>query len=298
LGQKWEDTTPAFYGPPGVGKTSTAIALGRDLLGKEWKENVHIYNASDSRGIDFIRDNIKTIVRTVPAGAAFQIVFLDEADELTHSAQTALREIMQRHTDTAKFIFSCNCPENIIDPIKDRCAEFKFYRIQPDVITEKLKIVCAKEQIGFEGNALEIIAKNSGGSLRKAIQYLEVYRDSNNYISLDNITTLENFRTQIISQEIQGIEQLLQKAFAGDVEEYEKQLDILFDGGLFAKEMLSMILDSVSNDKNIEIPLKQALINQTGQYEWRISQGANEILQMRCFLNTLHMTFAKYNRTS
>jgi replication factor C small subunit len=285
-------------GPPGVGKTSTATVIAHELFGKAWRYNFHEYNASDNRGIDFIRNEIKRLVSVVPVGASSQIIFLDEADELTASAQTALRQIMMKHTDTTKFILACNYPENIIDPIKDRMVVFNFELLQPEVIVEKLKFVCTKESIGFEGNALEIIAESSGGSLRKAIRNIEVYRNADNFITLDNIITLESTRKRISSLEIEGIESLIQKAFAGDIEEYEKKLDKLFDGGFRATEMLSTILDFISKDKKIEKPLKQALINQTGNYEWRIRQGSNESLQMRCYVNALSRTFLRYNNTS
>ena len=227
------ETTLAFSGPPGVGKTSTAVALARDLFGKDFRSNLNEYNASDSRGIEFIRSEIRRLVSVTPIGFAYQIIFLDEADELTNGAQTALRQVMMKHTDTTKFILSCNSPEKIIDPIKDRMAILNFKPLQVDVIFEKLRIVCANEHIGFEGGVLEIIAKSSGGSLRKAIQNIEVYRNSDNIITLDNITTFNQ-----CPLEIQGIDLLLQKAFAGEIEGYETQLENL-DGGFSSKEILS-----------------------------------------------------------
>jgi replication factor C small subunit len=154
----------------------------------------------------------------MPVESTYQIIFLDEAYELTIAVQTALRQIMMKHTDTCKFILSCNFPGNIIGPIKARMARLDFLPILPEIILERLKFVCEKEHIGYEENALEIIAKSSSGSLRKALQNIEVYRNADNFITLSNVIVMENVRTGISFPELHGIEHMLQKVFTGDIE--------------------------------------------------------------------------------
>lgn len=270
-----------FYGQPGVGKTSTAVALAHDLFGNLWQYNLHIYNASDDRGIDFIRTKIKSLVSIVPVGVPYQIIFLDEADELTKEAQTALREIMQKHTDTTKFILSCNCPENIILPIKDRCIALTFNPISQDIIVERLKAVCASERIGYDDGVLVTIAEASGGSLRKAIQSIELYRNKNNCIPQE---AFQKFASPIDDQ---AVKLLLENVFAGDASGSEERLRNLYRDGYRAINIFNEIIRVIENDPGIEKAIKQDLIDQTGLYEWRISQGSNELLQMRCYLNSL-----------
>lgn len=277
-----------FHGQPGVGKTSTTVALAHDLFGKLWQYNLHIYNASDDRGIDFIRTKIKNLVSIVPVGVPYQIIFLDEADELTRDAQTALREIMQKHTDTTKFILSCNCSENIILPIKDRCIALTFNPIAKDVIVEKLKMVCSSERIGYDDGVLEIIAEASGGSLRKAIQSIELYRNKSNYIPQ------EAFQKFVAPFDDQTVKLLLEKVFSGDISGSEEQLRSLYSDGYRAINIFNGIIKVIDNDPDIEKTIKQDLIDQTGLYEWRISQGSNELLQMRCYLNSLGRATQKH----
>ena len=111
-----------FTGPAGVGKTTTALALVKSILGEYWRQNFLELNASDARGIDTVRDRIKNFCRLKPVGAPFRIIFLDEVDNMTKDAQHALRREMEMYTKTASFILSCNYSSKIIDPIQSRCA--------------------------------------------------------------------------------------------------------------------------------------------------------------------------------
>lgn len=269
-----------FYGPPGTGKTSTAVALSHDLLGKNFQGNFQGYNSSSDRGIGFIRREIGGLTITVPVGAAYQIIFLDEADDLTYDAQAALREIMQKHTATAKFIIACNYPEKIIQPIKDRCMCFAFYPLTQDIIVDRLKVICDREHVRYDDGALEAIAEQADGSLRKAIQIIDISRDRSGHIQQSEYQKVEKIREQ-------NIKLLMESILTNDMMECTVQLNGLYKTGNKARDIFTEIIKMIDNDTKLAATVKQAMIDQTGQYEWRISQGANEKLQMRCYLNAL-----------
>jgi replication factor C small subunit len=71
-----------FSGPAGIGKTTCSMAIARELYGDDWEENFLELNASDERGIDVVRDRIKSFARTSFGGYDYRIIFLDEADAL------------------------------------------------------------------------------------------------------------------------------------------------------------------------------------------------------------------------
>src|SRR3989304_5210778 len=147
-----------FSGPPGVGKTASAICVARELFGEDWGNNFTELNASDERGIDVVRTKIKNFARTAPLGdAEFKIIFLDEADALTSDAQSALRRTMEKYTTSCRFILSCNYLSNIIEPIQSRCAYYRFVPITSVAIKERIMYIVKEEGITLTDDGLEAI---------------------------------------------------------------------------------------------------------------------------------------------
>src|SRR3990167_7509115 len=98
-----------FAGPAGVGKTTAAIAISRELFGENWRDNILELNASDERGIDVVRVKVKDFARTKAIeNVPFKVIYLDECDALTKEAQDALRRTMENYTNTCRFILSAN----------------------------------------------------------------------------------------------------------------------------------------------------------------------------------------------
>src|SRR3989338_7774970 len=137
-----------FAGPAGTGKSSLALIIVKDLFGETWKENYLELNASDTRGIDVIRQEVKNFARTKSLGSVpFKVIFLDEADALTREAQQALRRTMENFTSTCRFILSCNYSSKIIDPIQSRCAIFRFKLLERKDVSKKIKDIAEKEKL-------------------------------------------------------------------------------------------------------------------------------------------------------
>ena len=126
-----------FSGPPGVGKSSLALVTVKKLFGDNWRENFLELNASDARGIDTIRNDVKSFAKIMPIGSKTpKIIFLDEADALTREAQNALRRTMETYAGSARFILSCNYSSQIIDAITSRCVIFRFRPLEKSHIKD------------------------------------------------------------------------------------------------------------------------------------------------------------------
>lgn len=111
-----------LIGPPGSGKTTVAKILTSGLDCRTLT-----LNASSERGIDVVRNKIGNFVVSM-LGARWNIVFLDEADEMTPDAQTALRNMIESYAERTRFILTANRGHKIIGAIQSRCQVFTMGR--------------------------------------------------------------------------------------------------------------------------------------------------------------------------
>jgi DNA polymerase III delta prime subunit len=174
------------YGPPGNGKTSTILALCRELFGPElMKTRVLELNASDERGLSVIRERVKQFAAlhlTNPSSKEyrekypcpnFKIVILDEADQLTQDAQGALRRVMEIYSTSTRFALCCNYVSRIIDPVASRCSKFRFKALAGGQAAARVAEILKAEGVDYEDGVIERTLKVSDGDLRRAINLLQ-----------------------------------------------------------------------------------------------------------------------------
>jgi replication factor C subunit 3/5 len=171
-----------FYGLPGTGKTSTIMALAREIYGNNIRLMVMKLDASDDRGINSVREEIKGFAeKSNMFHKGVRLIILDEADAMTFDAQFALRRIIEKYSSTIRFCLICNYENKIIPAIRSRCANFRFSNIKDEHIIIKLKNIIFKENIKCDDNIIKTISILSKGDLRKAINLLQcVTMQSNN----------------------------------------------------------------------------------------------------------------------
>ncbi|GJD12299.1 Replication factor C subunit 5 [Galdieria sulphuraria] len=163
-----------FYGPPGTGKTSTILACAEHMYGTNFKSMVLELNASDDRGIDVVRNEIKDFCSTQRIFATgVKLVILDEADAMTSAAQMALRRIMEKYTSSTRFCLICNYANKIIPALQSRCTRFRFGPLKEEDIRLRLGQIAEREGVVFEKDALETIIQLSQGDMRSCINILQ-----------------------------------------------------------------------------------------------------------------------------
>ena len=175
-----------FYGTAGTGKTTTAIALAKEILGDVFYVNFLELNASDSRKIEHVRNTIKVYAKQAPMQADYRIILLDEVDSMGIIAQMALKRIMEKFTKNCRFILTCNHIHKLDDAIISRCATYNFLPLKPEDIRNRLGIICEKENIKADVPALSYIADNCGGDIRRAIIRLQSISTSG-VVSMDSV---------------------------------------------------------------------------------------------------------------
>ena len=163
-----------FSGSAGVGKTTAALCIARQVLGEYVRDYTLELNASDERGIGMVREKVKKFSRYAGmVDVPFKIIILDEADEMTSDAQTALRRIIEDTAKYCRFILIANNISKIIDPIQSRCATFKFTSIPEEDVISHLEKIAKKEKTKADKKGLKAIYEYSEGDLRHAINLMQ-----------------------------------------------------------------------------------------------------------------------------
>ena len=178
-----------LVGPPGCGKTTSIWCLARQMLGETAKQAVCELNASDERGIDVVREKIKSFAQqkvNVPSNMQ-KIIILDEADSMTSSAQQALRMIMTDYTATTRFALACNDSSKIIEAIQSRCAILRFTRLGDSEVLSRLITVMDKEGIERDEKGLEALIFTAEGDMRNALNNLQATIAAFGALTFDNV---------------------------------------------------------------------------------------------------------------
>lgn len=270
-----------FSGPPGSGKTTSAICLAKELHGKGWKANMKEMTSSH-RGIKVIRENIKDFARSRTLDeSGFKIIFMDEADQLTSEAQSAFRRTMEKFSENCRFILSCNSPSKIIDPIRSRCAEFRFRRLRKDLVKKWINKIIEKEELDITEDAVEILIRFSDGDLRKCTNILQTAASKS-----DNIT--ESLIKDVNELTKTGdVKEMILDASKGNFMEARDKLDeLLIEYGLSGEDIVLLIHDEI-----YDIPMtnqtRVSLVKKLGNTERNIVEGENDRIQLENFISQL-----------
>lgn len=294
-----------FIGKAGTGKTSLAMALMKTLFGDDWDANFVEMNASDERSISVVRTKVKEFARRGVIGSykapngevrsiPFNVVFLDECDQLTPDAQGALRRIMEQYAKTTRFILSCNYPHRIIDPIKDRCAfsDTRFRPIPPATTKEALQRVVKREKLTITDEAVELIAEMCNGSMRKALNTLFATT------RVPDEATVDDVRDVIAEMSPKARTRLLATAFqlgqTDDVEQYaklcqriDKQVESLAERGFSGTDILESVFKSTSEDERMPVAVKRQIFGSIGDALYHASIAQDDILVVKSWLRKM-----------
>jgi replication factor C small subunit len=267
-----------FAGPAGVGKTTCATAIAREVYGDDWRGNFLELNASDERGIDVVRDRIKNFARASFGGYDYRIIFLDEADSLTDDAQSALRRTMEQFSDNTRFVLSCNYSSKIIDPIQSRCAVFRFSPLSDEAVAEQTRDIAEQEGIELTDDGLDALVYAASGDMRRAINSLQAAATTGEVVDEEAVYLITS------TARPEEIESMVTAAVDGDFTRARTKLDsLLTEAGMAGGDVIDQLHRSVWE---FDLSDRQAvrLMERVGEADYRITEGANEQVQLESLL--------------
>jgi len=273
-----------FAGIPGTGKTTLALCIAHELFGPNWKNFTLELNASDERGIDTVRERVKDFSRYSRAGFGdipFALIILDECDQMTGPAQTALRRIMETSSRTSRFILICNQSSKIIEPIQSRCAIFRFSRLDKVAMKDQLCFIAKKENVNLASEAAERIVDFSEGDLRHAINALQTAAAYKEGGEIDQKTV-----SLVIGEASpMQVQKMIRKALFGDFMEARKTMyEIMGSFGFSGNEIIRQVQREIFKMSDLTPEQKADLSNVIGEYDYRLTQGANSDIQLSALL--------------
>jgi len=274
-----------FYGPSGSGKTSTIHSLAREIFGDEWKNRIIEYNASDERGINVVREKIKThakqITKQVDGLPPWKIIVLDEADTMTNDSQCALRRIIEQYSKITRFCILCNYYYKIIDPIISRCALFRFKPIDNISITNKLVEISKielnpKSEILSNINVIsQTISNLSKGDMRKAINLLQVSIGSQ--LSIEKTNKILERSAGIMNVDL--FNRLKESILTKNTKELDNNIENIILEGYSLVNQINIFYDFVKS-LDIEQTKKAKIICKIVEIDYNLANFSDEYIQL------------------
>jgi replication factor C small subunit len=272
-----------FAGPAGVGKTTTALCIAMEILGEEWRKNTLELNASDERGIKMVRERVKEFAASIKLAGDKEfgkpkIIILDEADEMTSEAQTALRRIIEDSARTTRFIIICNYLSQIIEPIQSRCVVFRFTRLPKEDVIDHLKMICEQQNVKYEEKALAQIYEATGGDLRHSINIIQAAAGMGS-VSTANVAAAIGLSGRA------KVGEVLRLAMSGRFNESRAKLLELTQVYGMSEGDFMRYANKEAYEMRIEKPEEFAAI--MAEYDYRLVAGAHPEIQLSALLAQL-----------
>ncbi|CAN6604895.1 replication factor C subunit 3 [Trichomonascus vanleenenianus] len=266
-----------FYGPPGTGKTSTIQAIAREIFGPNYRNSVLELNASDDRGIDVVRDQIKTFASTRQMfSSGFKLIILDEADAMTNVAQNALRRIIEKYTAHTRFCILANYTHKLNPALVSRCTRFRFSPLADEAIAKRVTYVVEQEKINLTPKAFQSLVVLARGDMRRALNVLQACFAS---VEAGQEITEEMVYDCIGSPRPSDIQLILNSVLN---DEWSTALHMFNEvkqkkGLALADILTSLTVEFAKLDLKNEARIY--LLQGLSEIEWRLSGGGNETIQ-------------------
>lgn len=167
-----------FYGPPGTGKTTTIINLINEFqtrYSRPNKSNIIHLNASDERGIDIIRNQIFSFVKSLNLfETGLKFVVLDEVDYMTKNAQQALKLLLQTSSNNVRYCLICNYISKIDESLQNEFMCIRFNQLPKTDIYAFMRNIATKENLNINEKTIDTIMAMYQSDIRSMINFIQL----------------------------------------------------------------------------------------------------------------------------
>ena len=295
-----EGTLPhlLFYGPPGTGKTSTIVALARDLYGKNYSNMVLELNASDDRGIDVVRNQIKEFASTRQIfSRGFKLIILDEADAMTSAAQNALRRIIEKYTKNTRFCILANYAHKLAPALVSRCTRFRFQPLPSVAIERRIANVLVCENLKLTSDAKEALLTLSKGDMRRVLNVLQACKATMTTVPTTTTTTTDEITEDTVYEccgapRPSDLRAVLKSMLEDDWSTaYDTLERIRTSKGLALIDLIEGIVTILQEYELKNENTRIELLTKLGDIEYSISRGGNERVQCSAVIGAVKSSF-------
>lgn len=275
-----------FYGPPGTGKTSTIVAVAREIYGPNYKNMVLELNASDDRGIDVVRNEIKTFASTQQIfSKGFKLVILDEADAMTNVAQNALRRIIEKYSAHTRFCIIANYTHKLNPALISRCTRFRFSPLTSDAVRSRCQDVIAAESIAITPTALDALVTLAHGDMRRALNVLQACHA---WVERGTPIDEKDIYDCVGSPDPRDVQRILTSMLK---ESWSTAYDVITtlkrDKGLALADILQCLTDEVIT-LELDQTVRGKILSGMAEIEWRLSSGGTEKIQTSALIGVIN----------
>ncbi|XP_077510513.1 replication factor C subunit RfC3 [Amblyomma americanum] len=282
-----EDRLPhlLFYGPPGTGKTSTILACAQQIYSpREFTSKVLELNASDDRGIGIVRGEILSFASTKTIfNTGFKLIVLDEADAMTNDAQNALRRVIEKFTENARFCLICNYLSKIIPALQSRCTRFRFGPLSAAQMSPRIDHVITQERLTVTADGKKALMDLAQGDMRKALNILQSTSMAFDEVNETNVYLCVGHPLKEDISDI--VSTLLNEDFTFSYSHISK---LKVGKGLALQDVLTQVHLYVHR---IELPdrVKMYLIDKMAEIEYRLAAGTSEKIQLSSLISAFQV---------
>ncbi|ETW04541.1 hypothetical protein, variant [Aphanomyces invadans] len=264
-----------FYGPPGTGKTSMILAAARRLYGNNYASMVLELNASDDRGINVVRDQIKEFAGTKKLfSSGIKLIILDEADAMTNDAQFALRRVIEKYTKNARFCLICNYVSKIIPALQSRCTRFRFSPLAEHQVKDRVEHIAKLEKVDMTPDGFQAVLRLGGGDMRRILNILQATNMAHDVVNETNVYLCTGNPLP------SDIDAMCNWLWTDSFESCVKQcLDLQKLKGYATMDLLQQVYLNVTE---LELPpaARMFIHDQLAHLEHRLATGTSEVLQL------------------